>query len=167
MPPHLPGATAVKRASVSGPGSSHINQHRCKSEREGRDGAGGVGEHRGGEDRRAEEDRGGTETSASDTGDCSSHRFGFVCLNSFLFSGYMYIFPSSTPTHTHTAKSPWHRGTVHTAGTSRRPAARPPIHPLPPASPPPGCVVIMKQPSPRTNGGGPIACYWAESAGRL
>lgn len=164
----------MKRASVSGPGSSHINQHRCKSEREGRDGAGGVGEHRGGEDRRAEEDRGGTETSASDTGDCSSHRFGFVCLNSFLFKGYMYIFPSSTTTHTHMH--------VHSRTHSKEPLAprhgphhwhlaaassSPSYSSSPPRVAPPGCVVIMKQPSPRTNGGGPIACYWAESAGRL
>lgn len=37
-----PGVTELNRASVSGPGSSHINQYPCKSEREGRRG-GAVG----------------------------------------------------------------------------------------------------------------------------
>lgn len=44
--------TVLKRASVLGPASSHINQQRCKGEREGReDGGGGVAEverHQGG-----------------------------------------------------------------------------------------------------------------------
>lgn len=41
LPLHLPGVTAVKRASVSGPASSHINQQHCEGESGGESGGGG------------------------------------------------------------------------------------------------------------------------------
>lgn len=119
MPLHLPSVTALKRASVSGPASSHINQQRCKGEREGR--RDGWGSRGGGRQRGVRGDRGGMKVLPPQkpaTSRAVLRSNTFSCLDTFLFlplsdSFIFYLFFLNKPTDFFSSLTPPRNPPLH------------------------------------------------------